>query len=276
MKNALAMGRAGAASLADWMRRHRFLSSLILFFFVWRVFWWHFDTPIRNPWPQDTYIVKGRFPFDKGFDLIFMQQVHGDAYWHQLVCGWISLHQKPIPCGGKKSVYFKPKQIDGQHYEVTLYRDYFFSGLPGWRLDGINEWSLGFKAGTVIDPAKGNFQGVSQMPVVICSDSSEDLIRFKEQLFCAAQFSDPSRTRGYVKYMSLDFPLSAQPAPNVKVQDFWLESELQDAFGQKALNPKTGTLNFLIHSVRCLSAEICRYDRGNQLTPRKIPHHQRP
>ena len=78
-------------SLRAWMRRHRFLSSLILFFFFWRIFWWHFDTPIRNPWPQDSYIVKGRFPFHKGYDLIFIQHVYGGSAWHQRVCGMLSL-----------------------------------------------------------------------------------------------------------------------------------------------------------------------------------------
>ena len=224
-------------SLRAWMRRHRFLSSLILFFFFWRVFWWHFDTPIRNPWPQDTYIVKGRFPFDKGFDLIFSQQVLGDAYWHRLVCGWISLHQDPIPCTGKKTVYFKPRQIDGQHYEVTLYRDYFFRGLPGWKLTATNEWPFGFKTGMIADPTKGMFTSLGEMPVVICSDSPADLIRFEGKLFCMNQFSDPSKTSGYVDYMNFEIPLSAQPAPNVKVWDFWLKSELQDIFGQPPRGP---------------------------------------
>jgi hypothetical protein len=208
------------------LKRHWLAWSLIALVLAWQAFWWQFNTPIRNPWPQDTYIVKGRFPFDKGYDLVFMQNVYGGARWHQRLCGMLSLRDTATCSAG--NVFFKPRRIDGEHYEVTLYRDYYFAGLPGWTLNATNEWPLAFKAGIDFDYEKAFITSLWPTPVAVCDDRQQSLIKFMQVLFCMQQYDDPTRERGHAKYKNLVLPLSESGDVHTKIKDFWLYSELDE------------------------------------------------
>ncbi len=212
--------------VTDWMKHHWLVSGLIVMAVVWKAFWVHFNVPIPNPWPRETYTVKGRFPFDKGYDLVFMQSVYGGSYWHQRLCGMLSFRQLAT-CGGGGE-FFKPRRIDDQHYEVTLYRDYYFPGLPGWRLDATNEWPLAFQSGIGFDYEKSIVVSLGATPIAVCSDQPKDLKRTEGRLMCMDQYDDPERTRGPIKYKDLQIPLSGQSADGVQVRDFWLFSELDE------------------------------------------------
>lgn len=213
-------------SIFSWMKRHWLVSALIVNAVLWQAFWWHFKTPIRNPWPQDTYIVKGRFPFDKGYDLVFMQNVYGGASWHQRLCGGLSMRERATCSAGR--VFFKPRRIDGEHYEVTLYRDYYFRGFPDWTLNATNEWPLAFKAGIDFDYEKAMITSLWPTPVAVCDDSSPSISLLTGKLFCMQQYDDPSRERGHMKYKHLVLPASNQAKARVQILDFWLESELDE------------------------------------------------
>jgi hypothetical protein len=208
----------------SWLKRHWLASSLLVLILTWQVFWWHFNTPIRNPWPQDTYIVKGRFPFHKGYDLVFMQSVYGGATWHQRVCGMLSLRDWAT-CGGG-NVFFKPRRVDGEHYEVTLYRDYYFAGLPGWKLDATNEWPLAFKAGINFDYEKAMITSLTPTPVAVCDDSPQSIEELTGKLFCMPQYDGPARERGHWRFKHLLLPASNQAQSNAQILDFWMYSEL--------------------------------------------------
>ena len=210
----------------SWLKRHWLASSLLVLILTWQVFSWHFNTPIRNPWPQDTYTVKGRFPFNKGYDLVFMQNVYGGAPWHQRLCGGLYMRNRATCSAGK--VFFKPRRIDGEHYEVTLYRDYYFAGLPGWKLNATNEWPLAFKAGIDFDYEKAMITSLWPTPVAVCDDSPQSIEKFTGKLFCMQQYDDASRERGHMKYKHLVLPLSDPGSATTKIKDFWLYSELDE------------------------------------------------
>ncbi len=212
--------------VSEWMKHHWLVSGLIVIAVVWKAFWLHFNMPIRNPWPRETYTVKGRFPFDKGFDLVFMQNVYGGSEWHQRLCGMLSLRHEATCAGG--GVFFKPRRIDSQHYEVTLYRDYYFTGLPGWTLDGTNEWPLAFRSGIGFEYEKALVTSLWPTPVAVCDDSLQTLERLDGKLFCMQQYNDPSRQAGNIKYKHLVLPQTSSDDGNVKIKDFWLYSELDE------------------------------------------------
>lgn len=212
--------------VAHWLKRHWLASSLLALVLAWQAFWWHFKTPIRNPWPQDTYTVKGRFPFNKGYDLVFMQNVYGGARWHQRLCGMLSLRHTATCSAG--NVFFKPRRIDGEHYEVTLYRDYYFVGLPGWKLDATNEWPLAFKAGINFDYEKAMITSLMPTSVAVCDDDPVSISKFTGELFCIPQYDGPARERGHWKFKYLVLPVSNQAQSNAQILDFWLYSELDE------------------------------------------------
>ncbi len=212
--------------VSEWMKHHWLVSGLIVIALVWKAFWLHFNMPIRNPWPRETYTVKGRFPFDKGFDMVFMQNVYGGSEWHQRLCGMLSLRESAT-CGAQ-DVFFKPRRIDNEHYEVTLYRDYYLKGLPKWTLDATNEWPLAFQSGIGFDHQKAMFTSLWPTPVAVCDDSPQALKQFNGVLFCMQQYDDLTRKEGHAKYKHMQIPLSSQPGSGVQIKDFWLYSELDE------------------------------------------------
>lgn len=88
-------------------------------------------TPIRNPFPTEKIKVSGVFPFDKGFHLEFYQYAHSTANWYAYICSGFGLIKRKSTCSSSREV-LHPQRIDDQHYELTVYRDKYFSGLVGW------------------------------------------------------------------------------------------------------------------------------------------------
>jgi hypothetical protein len=221
-----------AKRLGRWARKHWVISGLLLLVLLWWAYWWHFNTPIRNPWPKEAFTIKGRFPFDKGYELAFRFGVHGEASWHRRACGGWGFFTDEASCSGGW-VYVKPRQIDGQHYEITLYRDYYLPGLVQWsRVNGASH--LVFKPTPGVDPQTYliTSQARGKDSPDICDDSEVSYMKRRGKLFCMAQYTNDDRSRGYKKYIHLQLPPSAQAGPNEEVRDFWLKSELDELIKQ--------------------------------------------
>ncbi len=218
--------------LRAWLRQHWIISSLFVFAALWQVFWWHFSTPIRNPWPKDEYTIKGRFPFDKGYELIFALEVVGEADWHKRVCGGFNVEKASCLAG---RVFFKPQKIDGQHYEITFYRDYYFKGLQKWDAYFLD---LPYEPQRMTTPEKAlsGSSGWKDRPV-ICDDSKEFLNKFHGRLFCMRQYDDPERRDGHRKYKDLVLPPNGMVSSNVQIKNFWLESELDQMMAEQKNKP---------------------------------------
>jgi len=209
------------ARLKAWARKHWIISALVLIYALWSGLWSLMFTPIRNPWPQEAFTIRGRFPFDKGFELMFNQHVFGAAEWHQRLCGGgifylLGVDTSSATCSAGK-VWTKPRQIDGQHYEVTLYRDVYFAGPQDWT---ASTWHTQYKANVGVDYTKVLVTSYGAPENSACSDSDERLRLFENSLFCM-----PQKEHGKFKNLTIT---EGQPAgPKERIQNFWLYSELE-------------------------------------------------
>lgn len=212
--------------LLRWVRKHWIISALLALFAVWHSVWWVIFTPIRNPWPQEAFTIRGRFPFDKGYELMFYQNVYGAADWHQRLCGGgvfylLGVQTSTATCSAG-GVSTKPRQIDGQHYEVTLYRDAYFSGLQDWT---ANTFHTQYKVGVDYNKIKG-FTSYGAPENSACDDSEEFLRKYSGELFCTKQ-----TTHKDYKHLVIT---EGQPAGlNERIQNFWLESELDQMLNKR-------------------------------------------
>jgi hypothetical protein len=208
--------------LKTFPRRHWIISTLLLLYAIYSGFWWFVFTPIRNPWPQEAFTIRGRFPFDKGYELMFYQNVYGKADWHQRLCGGGILYLLGVQTSGAtcsnamRGVWTKPRQTDSQHYEVTLYRDAYFDGLQDWT---PNTWHTQFKANAGVDYTKLLITDYGSPENSACDDSEEFLRKYKGELFCTKQFT-------HKDYKELVIHEGQPAGPNERIQNFWLESEL--------------------------------------------------
>ena len=207
--------------LKQWVAKHPKLCTFLLIVVLWQAFWWHFNTPIKNPWPDKPYTIKGRFPFDKGFDIVLGMSVIGEAKWHRWMCGDLNITY--TNCSGG-FVRINPQKTESKNYQITMYKDYYFKGFPQWSeprfFDGIHKFdpeTLGIVSTTLLE-------GVP----IICDDSEEGLRKLESQLSCRPQYYDENRKSGYKKYIHLVLPASSQAGPNEQVMDFWLTSELDE------------------------------------------------
>ena len=177
-------------------------------------------TPIRNPWPQEAFTIRGRFPFDKGFELMFHQNVYGKAYWHRRLCGGgifylLGVKTSSATCASG-GIWTKPRQIDGQHYEVTLYRDVYFAGPQHWT---ANFFHTQYKVG--VDYKKiGGFTSYGAPENSACDGSEEFLRKYDGELFCTGQAT-------HKDYKKLVITEGQPVGPNERLQNFWLDSELE-------------------------------------------------
>jgi hypothetical protein len=211
--------------LKQWVAKHPKLCTFLLIVVLWQAFWWHFNTPIKNPWPDKPYTIKGRFPFDKGFDIVFGLSVSGDAKWHQWICGGIQVTY--AGCSGGTE-YFHPQKTDSKNYQITMYKDYYLRGLPLW--DESVFFYKQYKAGIAFDFKASVIGGhiVPESAPIICDDSEKELSESKGKIFCMRQYDNETRQSGYKKYIHLILPASSQAGPNEQVMDFWLTSELDE------------------------------------------------
>jgi hypothetical protein len=207
--------------LKRWVGKHPVLWAFLLIVVLWKGFWWHFNTPIKNPWPEHPYTIKGRFPFDKGFDIVLEMNVIGEAGWHQWVCGGANITYASCRSG---IVYFSPQKVDGYNYKFTAYKDYYFKGLPFWSeprfFDGVSKFDPK-TLGMISTPL------LSGVPI-ICDDSAQGVKKLETKERCRPQYFDEHRQVGYEKYKHLVLPPSGTAGPNEQVMDFWLTSELDE------------------------------------------------
>lgn len=212
-------------TLKRWATKYLMFLALPILILLWKGFWWHFNTPIKNPWPEKPYTIKGRFPFDKGFDIVFGLRVVGDAKWHRWVCGGLEVTY--AGCDGG-IVHFYPQKIDGKSYQVTMYKDYYLQGLPQWGeslffdkpyrpMEGFDPTGMAISSNV---PLKG-------IPI-ICDDYEKRTGRFRGELRCMPLYDDKERKVGHLKYKHLNLPTTSPARPNEQVMDFWLYSELDE------------------------------------------------
>lgn len=111
------------------------LVGLVLFFKILGA--WVF-TPRLNPNPQDPITIRGAFPFDKGYDLVFNQGATTTTPWVNVVCGGFGLitDWKGFACRSEEEI-LQPQRVDCCHYEITLYRDQYLPGIAGWEHGGF-------------------------------------------------------------------------------------------------------------------------------------------
>ena len=205
---------------ASWPRRHPWLTALLWLVTVWYLFGLFYRTPIPNPWAEKTFVIKGRFPFDKGYDLLFKINATGQARWHQRLCGNIQTERAICTGGG---VFVRPTRIDGQHYEMVLHEDFYFKGPQQWEMQ---YWELVYDPAFGVPPESYVLTTHGLMPHVVCNDSMASRKKVRGKLFCSSQYDDKERKQGIVKYRNIYLPLSAEAKPGEKVVDYWLHSEL--------------------------------------------------
>lgn len=212
--------------LKAFPKRHRVITGLSLIYIVWSLV----TMPIRNPFPQEEFKIRGRFPFDQGYELMFKQNIYGEASWYRLWCGsgifLLFGYQQSATCS-EGGVWTKPKQIDGQHYEVTLYKDVYFKGLPNWT---SNIWHTQYKANAGVDYTKLLVTDYGAPENSACDGSEEFLRKYEGKLFCTKQ----TRHKDF-KHLLIQ---EGHPAgPNEKIQNFWLDSELEKMLPNRTPGP---------------------------------------
>lgn len=189
--------------------RHKVISVLVLTYATWRVVM----TPVINPFASDVYTIRGRFPFEQGFELQFIQNAYGDAKWYRRWCGGIQTNN--AICRSGRHV-LKPTRLDGQNYEIKIYRDRYFSAFAGWKEE---TWHVEYKADAGLDPIKVMAHSYINDENSACDGSDKSAIRHKGQLFCVGHLNDKDYKHLAIK---AGLPLKS----NERLLNFWLYTEL--------------------------------------------------
>lgn len=165
-------------------------------------------TPRLNPNPQDPITIRGVFPFDKGYDLVFDQGARTTAPWASVVCGGFGLTRgwKGFACRGGYET-FLPKKIDCCHYEITLYRDHYLPGIAGWENNGF-----GFNSAVQGKPLIGGGGVPRKSTEMDCADSAERLRKSNGALLCIPEIdeSGPDVYNTSTRYTELNFHLRSE------------------------------------------------------------------
>ena len=202
--------------LKGFPRRHKIITALAVLFLVWQAIM----TPIKNPFASDAITVRGRFPFDQGYELMFSQETYSnpESRFSKIFCK--SFAHSFTSCNGG-SVRFYPKKIDGQHYELTVYRDAYFSGLLGW----ISKDRLNYRVHQNTmdgDTFSRHFLGLGPSPENYACDNSVQSIRERKGgMFCSGQET-------HKDYKVLTLPMRSDLSNNEQEYNFWLDSELDE------------------------------------------------
>ena len=204
-------------------KRHKIITVLVVLYVLFKIA----VTPIKNPLASDIYIIRGRFPFEQGFELMFRQNVYGDAPWFRRLCGGIQTNDAICRAGYED---LKPTRLADQHYEIKIYRDRYFAGLADWK-DEI--WHLQFKAGVGVDPKRVATTGYGDPENSACDGGDAALAKRHNELFCMDQSPRKLfRGGGYVydgghkTYKHLVIAEGQPVGPNERLQNFWLYTEL--------------------------------------------------
>lgn len=164
-----------------------------------------FGGPFVNPSPDKMVTIYGRFPFEKGYQLSFSQEAHTTTILAGFVCGGFGIVRglSGLPCrGGKRLV--ETKQLDCCNYEISIFRDYYLTGLAGWILGPL---SYRISAAGAADRTGGS--GVPVRSGTMDCVSSSAKFRDRQEVICIfatdgkAVLSDPTVTK-----FRLDFVFS--------------------------------------------------------------------
>ncbi len=169
---------------ANFLSRHPLISVPLLVMGLiacLHYFWQWVVTASINPHPQDSVTVRGAFPFDKGFELAFIQSAHTTTPWVNVVCGGFGFirDMSGTSCRGGKEVLL-PRKLDCCHYEITFHRDHYLPSIAGWEHSGF-----GVRATKGADRLmRGSFSGLARGATEMrCLDDPEKLVRL-DGLFC--------------------------------------------------------------------------------------------
>jgi hypothetical protein len=198
--------------LNQFARRRPIVAALVLGFFCIVLFLKLFGgvvfTPRLNPNPQDPITIRGAFPFDKGYDLVFNQGARTTAPWASVVCGGFGLTRgwKGFACRGGYET-FLPKKIDCCHYEITLYRDHYLPGIAGWENNGF-----GFNSAVQGKPLIGGGGVPRKSTEMDCADSAERLRKSNGALLCIPEIdeSGPDVYNTSTRYTELNIRLRSE------------------------------------------------------------------
>jgi hypothetical protein len=195
--------------LKGFPKRHKVITTLAVLYVLWKLVM----TPIVNPFAHDVYTIRGRFPFDQGFELMFRQNAYGNAKWYRRQCGGIQTDDAICRDGHR---VLKPTRLDGQRYEIKIYRDRYFAAFADWKEE---TWHVEYKANVGINPEKMPADAYANEENSACNGSSESMERHKGQLFCTGHLNDKD-----YKHLVINEGLPLKP--NERLLNFWLYSDL--------------------------------------------------
>ena len=200
-------------------KRHKIITVLVVLYVLFKIA----ITPIKNPFASDVYVIRGRFPFEQGFELMFRQEVYGNAKWYRRWCG--GLVSRNAVCSAGAEIH-KPTRLDAQHYEMRLYRDRYFSLFADWT---EQTWHLQYKANAGLKPETVAASSYANDTNSACDGSEESLARFKNKLFCTGHLNDSA-------YKHLTITEGQLVKADEELLNFWLYAEL-DAMLKKEAQP---------------------------------------
>ena len=190
-------------------KRHKIITVLVVLYVLFKVA----ITPIKNPFASDVYVIRGRFPFEQGFELMFRQNVYGDAPWFRRLCGGLQTNDAICRAGYED---LKPTRLADQHYEIKIYRDRYFAGLADWK-DEV--WHLEYKVDDRVNHEKIAASGLGGSENLTCDGSAKASEKFKSELFCMSQTE-------HKKYKDLVVTAGKPIGASERLQNFWLYTEL--------------------------------------------------
>ena len=170
-------------------------------------------TPIVNPFASDVHTIRGRFPFDQGFELMFIQNAYGNAKWYRRWCGGINTTDAICREGNR---VLKPTRLSGQNYEIQIYRDQYISAFADWKEE---TWHVEYKANMGLDPLRVMAHEYINDENSACNGSAQSIDRHKGHLFCMGQIDHKDYKRLVIDE---GLPLKV----NERLLNFWLYTDL--------------------------------------------------
>lgn len=205
--------------IKDFPKRHKVITTLAVLYVIFKLVM----TPIVNPFASDVYTIRGRFPFDQGFELMFIQNGYGNAKWYRRQCGGIQTDDAICRAGHR---LLKPTRLDGQNYEIKIYRDRYFAAFADWKEE---TWHVEYKANMGLDPFRVMAHSYVNDENSACNGSTESMERHNNHLFCMGQIDHKN-----YKHLVINEGLPLKP--NERLLNFWLYTEL-DAMLPKEKRP---------------------------------------
>ncbi len=190
-------------------KRHKVITTLAVLYVIFKLVM----TPIVNPFASDAYTIRGRFPFDQGFELMFRQNAYGDAKWYRRWCGGDNTDDAICSSGYRD---LKPTRLDEQNYEIKIYRDRYFAAFADWKAE---TWHMEYKANVGIEPEKIGAHAYANDENSACNGSEVSTKRHEGRLFCMGQID-------HKDYKQLVITEGLPLMPNEQLMNFWLYSDL--------------------------------------------------